>query len=51
MSQKEAAGQIGVDPGTLARWEQGEREPESGHLDNVTKFLAGNNTQRVRRAG
>jgi len=32
MSQKEAAHQLGVDPGTLARWERGEREPAGDHL-------------------
>ena len=26
-SQSAAAGRIGMDPGTLARWERGEREP------------------------
>jgi DNA-binding XRE family transcriptional regulator len=28
MTQKEFAGQIGVDPTTLTRWERGEREPK-----------------------
>jgi transcriptional regulator with XRE-family HTH domain len=27
MTQKEFAGEIGVDPSTLARWERGERKP------------------------
>jgi len=27
-SQKESAQRLGVDPGTLARWERGEREPK-----------------------
>jgi hypothetical protein len=30
VSQKEAARQIGVDQGTLARWERGERAPKGG---------------------
>jgi transcriptional regulator with XRE-family HTH domain len=32
ISQKEAAGRIGVDQCTLARWERGEREP-TGKLE------------------
>jgi transcriptional regulator with XRE-family HTH domain len=53
MSQKEAAQEIGVDQGTLARWERGEREPAGVMLDRVTRFLAGDKAQRtrVRRAG
>jgi transcriptional regulator with XRE-family HTH domain len=38
-SQKEAAKRIGVDPGTLARWERGEREPAGRFLDIVKRFL------------
>ena len=53
MSQKEAAGEVGVDPATLARWERGEREPAGAMLDRVTLFLAGEAARRVRvrRAG
>ena len=28
VTQQEFASQLGVDPGTLARWERGEREPQ-----------------------
>ncbi|MFN0168661.1 MAG: recombinase family protein [Bryobacteraceae bacterium] len=53
LSQKEAARDIGVDQGTLARWERGEREPAGRLLDSVTHFLTGDRGQRtgVRRAG
>jgi transcriptional regulator with XRE-family HTH domain len=39
MSQKEDAAQIGVDPGTLARWERGQGEPTGASLENVTRFF------------
>ncbi|MBK5292414.1 MAG: helix-turn-helix transcriptional regulator [Acidobacteriia bacterium] len=40
MSQKDAARQISVDPGTLGRWERGEREPASELLARgVARFL------------
>jgi transcriptional regulator with XRE-family HTH domain len=29
LSQKQSAAHMGVDQGTLARWERGEREPEA----------------------
>lgn len=32
MTQKELARQLGVDPGTLAQWERGEREPKNEAL-------------------
>jgi transcriptional regulator with XRE-family HTH domain len=53
LSQKEAAHILGVDPGTLARWERGEREPTGAFLDSVTRFLADDTRQcvRTRRAG
>jgi transcriptional regulator with XRE-family HTH domain len=53
LSQKEAARSLGVDAGTLARWERGEREPTGAFLDSVTRFLADDTRQRVRtrRAG
>jgi transcriptional regulator with XRE-family HTH domain len=51
LSQKESAGQIGVDPGTLARWERGEREPAGGFLERVRRFLANEITSHSRRAG
>jgi DNA-binding transcriptional regulator YiaG len=39
MTQKEAAAEIGVDQGTLARWERREREPTGAHLADVLRFL------------
>jgi len=35
MTQKELARQLGVDPGTLAQWERGEKEPRSVFTENV----------------
>ena len=35
ITQKEFAGQLGVDPSTLARWERGEREPVGPFLRRV----------------
>jgi transcriptional regulator with XRE-family HTH domain len=53
LSQKEAAERLGVDPGTLAKWERGEREPAGAFLARVKQFLGGEEAQRVgsRRAG
>jgi len=52
MSQKEAAGKIGVDQGTLARWERGEREPTGTYADAARRFLDGDGGRRkVRRTG
>jgi hypothetical protein len=50
---RQAARRLGVDPGTLARWKHGEREPAGGMLESVTRFLAGDRGQRmrVRRVG
>jgi transcriptional regulator with XRE-family HTH domain len=45
-----AATEIGVDQGTLARWERGEREPTGALLENVTRFLGGD-TERLTRCG
>src|SRR4051794_10257641 len=39
LSQKESAGRIGVDSGTLAKWERGEREPTGAFLGRVNQFL------------
>jgi ribosome-binding protein aMBF1 (putative translation factor) len=51
LSQKEMAGRLGVAPGTLARWERGEREPEGALLERVERFLdeaeAGLDARRV----
>jgi hypothetical protein len=38
-SQKEAAREIGVNPGTLAKWERGERVPAGAFLGRVKRFL------------
>ena len=38
LTQKQAAAVIGVDQGTLARWERGEREPLGKWLERVEKF-------------
>ena len=53
LSQKEAARQLGVDQGTLARWERGEREPTGGFLGRVKRFLCDVQEPRSasRRAG
>jgi transcriptional regulator with XRE-family HTH domain len=50
LSQKESAGRIGVDPGTLARWERGEREPAGRYLGLVRRFLR-EELPSARRAG
>jgi transcriptional regulator with XRE-family HTH domain len=39
LSQKESAKRLDVDPGTLARWERGEREPTGVLLGKVKQFL------------
>jgi transcriptional regulator with XRE-family HTH domain/cell division protein FtsB len=39
MTRGEAAKHVGVDPGTLARWERGEREPAGVLLERVERFL------------
>ena len=39
ITQKEAARRIGVDSGTLARWERGEREPTGAHGARALRFL------------
>ena len=53
LSQQESARRIGVDPGTLARWERGEREPAGGLLGRVKRFLDDEEAQRLdsRRVG
>jgi len=49
LSQKDAASRIGVDPGTLARWERGERQPEGVLRSRVERFLSGE-APKARRA-
>jgi transcriptional regulator with XRE-family HTH domain len=39
LSQKEAAKHLGVDPGTLARWERGDREPAGAFAERAERFL------------
>jgi transcriptional regulator with XRE-family HTH domain len=49
LSQKDAASRVGVDPGTLARWESGEREPKGALRGKVERFLSGE-APKARRA-
>jgi transcriptional regulator with XRE-family HTH domain len=53
LTQKEAADEIGVDQGTLAKWQQGKREPTGDFLKRVTRFLdcAKGKESQSRRAG
>ena len=51
MTQKAAAGRLGVDQGTLARWERGEREPHGAFLGRVKRFLQNGQAPSARRAG
>ncbi len=39
LSQERAAARLGVDSGTLARWERGERRPVGRFLEMVERFL------------
>ena len=45
LSQKESARQVGVDQGTLARWERGEREPAGSFLSRVERIVPGGQPQ------
>jgi transcriptional regulator with XRE-family HTH domain len=47
MTQKEFAGQLGVDPSTLARWERGEREPAGRFLESVGEVLNQSPTSKI----
>ena len=40
---------MGVDPGTVARWERGERDPDGVPLGRVKVFLAGHGGEAVSR--
>jgi len=52
LTQEESARQIRVDPGTLAHWERGEREPTGSLLKHAQQFLnVGDNLEVTRRAG
>lgn len=52
-SQREAAQEISVDAGTLARWERGEREPAGEFLREVRRFLCDEMARNgdIRRGG
>ena len=47
LTQKQAAGRIGVDQSTLARWERGEREPSGVLAARALHFLAGEEAKRM----
>jgi transcriptional regulator with XRE-family HTH domain len=49
--QKDAAGRLGVDPGTLAKWEQGKRDPAGVFLTRVQNFLQEGKVSDARLAG
>jgi transcriptional regulator with XRE-family HTH domain len=51
MTQKAAAEGLGVDQGTLAKWERGEREPAGAFLARVKGFLQDGEASGRRRAG
>ena len=51
LSQKESAERLGVDAGTLGRWEHGEREPTGVFLVRVKRFLRDGEAADARRAG
>ncbi|MBZ5626521.1 MAG: helix-turn-helix domain-containing protein [Acidobacteriia bacterium] len=51
LSQKESAGRIGVDAGTLAKWGQKKREPQGAFLVRVKRFLQDGEVSGARRAG
>ena len=38
LSQKQLAGRLGVDPGTLSRWETGIQDPKGKHLGIIQRF-------------
>jgi transcriptional regulator with XRE-family HTH domain len=51
MTQKDAAARLGVDQGTLAKWERGEREPQGAFLERVRRFLRDGEASGARRVG
>ena len=51
LSQDESAKRLGVDPSTLAKWEQGKREPVGVFLVRVERFLQPGDEAGARRAG
>ena len=48
---EESAKRLGVDPSTLAKWEQGKREPTGVFLVQVKRFLGGAEAALVPAAG
>jgi DNA-binding XRE family transcriptional regulator len=49
LTQKSAAREIGVDQGTLARWERGEREPTGTFAKCAERFLGTGDATSVAR--
>jgi transcriptional regulator with XRE-family HTH domain len=47
LSQEAMAKRLAIDPGTLARWERGSREPRGLDLTRVEAGLAGRGFARV----
>jgi transcriptional regulator with XRE-family HTH domain len=46
LSQQDSAERLGVDPGTLAKWERGEREPAISFQTRIERFLDEPEAQR-----
>jgi DNA-binding transcriptional regulator YiaG len=51
LSQKESARRLGIDPSTLASWEQGKKEPVGALSMGVKRFLQDGQTACARRTG
>jgi transcriptional regulator with XRE-family HTH domain len=51
LSQRQSANLLGVDAGTLACWERGEREPSGEFLVRVNRFLQERDPSEARLAG
>jgi DNA-binding XRE family transcriptional regulator len=51
LSQKESATRLGVDPGTLSRWERGATRPSGILLARVSRLLEGGEESAARRTG
>jgi transcriptional regulator with XRE-family HTH domain len=49
LSQKEFAEHLGVDPSTLAKWEQGRRDPAGAFLARVKRLMRDGEVSGVRR--
>jgi transcriptional regulator with XRE-family HTH domain len=46
LTQRAAADRLGIDPGTLAKWERDERVPSGPFLKGVERFLDGEQPER-----